>query len=308
MDDRSDEQRIRAWSQNQILFHEAARALSALRENGIGTIVLKGAALALTCYDDPGERPMFDVDVLVPEADAVRAMSMLESAGWDAEYRPPQAMLLFQHAVGFQNTTGGRIDLHWRVLADGRQDLAEDGWWQASVPFQFAGVETRMLSPADQLLHVCVHGARARHTQPTRWVADASAILRAWTDLDWKAFLAQARTRRLTLPLADALAHIRDTGTAAVPASVVTALRAEPVTAGERRLYRLRTGKASSLRAIALIIEWRRRWSAARGNGGTRPVQLLAYLQSRLGAAHWWQTPFLAVKRIGRAVASDLRS
>lgn len=281
MDDgRGVESRVLAWSTNHLLFHEAALALVALHDAGIRTLILKGAALALSCYDDAGLRPMHDVDVLVPEPHAARAMSVLVAAGWEAEYRPPHAMLPFQHAVGFRNATGGRIDLHWRVLADGRQDIAED-WWPASRPLLLSGVATRMLAPADQLLHVCVHGARSRHTQPRRWTGDVLAILKTWPDLDWTALVACARTRRLTLPLADTLDDARATSGAPIPIEVIAALRAAPVTPGERRLYRLRSGSSRSLRAIARAIEWRRRW---RLSSGPRGRQLLTYLRSRFGA------------------------
>ena len=51
---------------NHILLHQVRGILEALHGAGIDTLVLKGAALALTHYKDLGLRPMDDLDLLVP--------------------------------------------------------------------------------------------------------------------------------------------------------------------------------------------------------------------------------------------------
>ena len=63
-----------------------AAALEAIddraRTEGLAAVALKGAALhALNIYV-PGERPMADIDLLVPEADAPRAAQLLASLGY----------------------------------------------------------------------------------------------------------------------------------------------------------------------------------------------------------------------------------
>ena len=63
-----------------------AAALAALddraRTQGLAAVALKGAALhALNVYV-PGERPMADIDLLVPAADAARAAQLLASLGY----------------------------------------------------------------------------------------------------------------------------------------------------------------------------------------------------------------------------------
>lgn len=64
---------------------------------------------------------------------------------------------------------------------------------------QIAGAPTKVLCPADQLLHVCVHGKSWRRLASlSRWIADALMIMTSDAeDLDWKRFAAQAKARRL---------------------------------------------------------------------------------------------------------------
>src|SRR6202008_4308852 len=72
----------RTWYENQVALHRVRPGLDQLRAAGIPTLFLKGAPLALEHYGDLGLRPMADIDVLVPWADAPRALDLLEAAGW----------------------------------------------------------------------------------------------------------------------------------------------------------------------------------------------------------------------------------
>ena len=70
------------WYRNQIRFRDMGKVLSSFHEVGIQTMVLKGVALALLHYEDPGLRPMGDGDVLVLTEQAPEAVELLASLGW----------------------------------------------------------------------------------------------------------------------------------------------------------------------------------------------------------------------------------
>src|SRR4051812_21498162 len=65
------------WSRNQLLLHLGGIALRDLRQAGIETIVLKGAALSVSQYRDLGVRQMGDFDVLVPRRRVTEAIDAL---------------------------------------------------------------------------------------------------------------------------------------------------------------------------------------------------------------------------------------
>ncbi len=69
-------------SENQRMFAQIADLLDAFRCAGIETMLLKGAALILLHYKDPGLRPMVDFDILVPAAKAAAAIKTLSELGW----------------------------------------------------------------------------------------------------------------------------------------------------------------------------------------------------------------------------------
>src|ERR1700730_13700872 len=53
---------MRASVANRFAFEELSQLIERLQRDSISVIVLKGGALALSLYDDPGLRPMGDVD------------------------------------------------------------------------------------------------------------------------------------------------------------------------------------------------------------------------------------------------------
>ena len=72
------------WLRNQVIFDYTSGALRELAAAGIPTLVLKGVALALLDYRDPGVRAMSDGDLLVPWREADRAHAVLaRAAGGD---------------------------------------------------------------------------------------------------------------------------------------------------------------------------------------------------------------------------------
>lgn len=65
-----------------IQMESLGQILEALGRKGIEPVLLKGAALALTLYDQPALRPMQDLDLLVPAGDVSRAVEVVQSLGF----------------------------------------------------------------------------------------------------------------------------------------------------------------------------------------------------------------------------------
>ncbi len=242
-----------AWSRNQLLVNRSAPALGALADAGIPTLVLKGGALGLRYYDDLGLRPMADLDVLVLFDQAVAATEVLIDLGYQTEPLTRDHQLDHHGRPAAQpdpatggGAGGGQIDLHWQVnMALGRSGPPErwsDELWAAAVDLDVAGHPTRMLCPADLLLHVCVHGAGWSTGARLRWVADAATVVaRAGPGLDWDRLVELAVARRVVLAARDTLEYLADAFEVAVPAEVLARLRRAPTTRRDQLVYHLLT-------------------------------------------------------------------
>jgi len=227
------------WSENQRFYHGVLPLLRALEHAGIDAIVLKGLALIARFYRDPGLRPMADVDVLVPPSDVERASELAVSLGWHPRHRLTPAFLRAKHAGPFDHPTGVACDIHWRVFEEAGGGGADDDFRAAAEPVTFQGTRLRILSPTDQLLHVCGHAARWGEVPAIRWVADAVVILRE-SPIDWQRFLVHAAQRRFILRMRQMLGYLRQALGVAIPLSVEADLARQPVSILERLEYRVR--------------------------------------------------------------------
>jgi hypothetical protein len=224
----------RSWVRNQLLFAQAGRAIEALEQAGIRTLLLKGVALSLLHYRDAGLRPMEDADVLVRPGDMAGAVAILRGLGWHPREEEPRSWPP-PHQPGWPlaGPGGAEIDLHGYALAGERAPHVDQAFWDRSVPARLGAARTRALAPTDQLLHVVAHGLRWNAASPIRWVADALVILRGG-EVRWDELLATAAARRRTRCLEAALSYLRRRFDAPVPAEVMDTLQAWPVSRAER--------------------------------------------------------------------------
>lgn len=218
------------WYKNQMLIHAGDSAVRHLNEAGIPVIILKGAALIAMYYKDVGLRFMSDFDILVPAENAVTAIRLLIQGGWRLDHLydgvPLGEIPRAYHAANLVNPGGRRVDLHWNLLLECQYPDADRSLWDGSVPVKINGLTSRALKPADQLFHVCVHGARWSPLPPIRWIADALTMLAAsGPSMDWDRLVHQTAKRRLVLPLRATLKYLAEIFDAPIPNKVLDCLQ-----------------------------------------------------------------------------------
>jgi len=250
--DHPDIQRYRgiarkSWYQNQITFNATESVIRELQGMGIPVVVLKGMALAHRYYPEPGLRPMSDGDILVPFADAVRAIEWLCSQGWiPTEHHTAHTLKTFalhkQHGINLRSPKGPTIDLHWRVIGLVSPVELQQPFWAAAQPLRLRRVEVQILAPTDQFFHVCAHGVAWSSVPPLRWVVDAMLVLRRdGAVFDWDRLIALTESHRLSLFVLRALVYLREQFDAPIDPAVIDRLRAIPVAPWQRKEYALLT-------------------------------------------------------------------
>ena len=234
-----------SWARAQQQFRFLTRVLESLHAARIDTLILKGAALTRQYYPSAGLRPMSDVDVLVPQAEAGRAMEVLLRSGFvphglHPNAARPQDTIPVRHSHAFRSPEREELDLHWHVLWECSSPGLDLDLWRHSEPLSLDRVTTRALCPSDQLLHVCVHGARWNEVPTFRWLADVVFILSAPdARVDWSRVVELARRLGVVLPLKDGLAMARRELGAPVPREVLTELGRLRVPRWQRLEYAL---------------------------------------------------------------------
>jgi hypothetical protein len=247
---------------------------------------------------------MADLDVAVPFALATQAAAVLEGAGWTSRYVLTPSFLRVKHAGAFEDGRGRQCDLHWHVFEECCRPDDDDDLWQASREITFVGRRTRILSPADQLLHVCVHGAKWSDTPGIRWIADAMFVL-AGEAIDWSRVVEQTRRRRYVIRMRETLGYLRARLSAPVPASVLEALGACPVTALER--FESRVLEREHRLLGELLLYWCLHRRAHDGGALSTALAFPEFLRHAWGFATLRQVPAGALARARRRIRRALR-
>ena len=136
--------------------------LSALRDDDIPVVVLKGLGLAESLYPRPAMRLAGDIDLLVPRPALDRAERVLETLG----FHGPESVSLREAyrdhhhhlAPMTHENTGALVEIHWAIAPTSRpQQLDVQGLWERARHTEIAGLPCMTLPLEDQLLHLCLH-------------------------------------------------------------------------------------------------------------------------------------------------------
>jgi hypothetical protein len=176
---------------NALLYRDLEQVVGAFRQKGLPVIVLKGAHLAPTVYQIIASRPMADIDLLVKPNDLEKAAVTLLENGYSFEVEPGRIETWrlqhpgSHHLPSFSKPPHPRLELHWVISAPPLSVEAPDVWQEARLA-NLAGVEARVLSPEDLLIHLCLHARLHQFSQGLRPVCDLSAALHHYqSKLDW---------------------------------------------------------------------------------------------------------------------------
>jgi len=128
------------------LVGDAARRLAAL---GIQVMPVKGALLQHWLYDDPSERHLTDVDLLVRPDDLDAAVECLEAAGYGRTRHRSVGGSVMQTPLGLT------LDLHSQLFDQARYRMhTRDLFARSSEDHVLYGTSVRLPSPLDVYAHL----------------------------------------------------------------------------------------------------------------------------------------------------------
>lgn len=162
--------------------------LSGLEEAGLHPAVLQGAALLLTCYPDPGTRPLTDLDLWVAAEEEPEARAVLGRSGFVNDPRTPP--LFRREAV--------LVDLHTDLLGEERiraRRFLRNARACAALRFVRRvcrdGSHVTALAPEDQVIHSVCHAVK-HNLERLVWMADLRALTADWAPADWASLARRA--------------------------------------------------------------------------------------------------------------------
>lgn len=242
--------------QSRALVAELFALLDALDARSIAAIPFKGPLLGELLFGDAGLRSPGDLDLLVRHADVDAVRDVLEGRGYvDADQRlgtpsmtPTQRRMYEQFQCEYlyiRDSDAVVVEPHWGLS---QRPLAIDVDYAAmldrAAPAELGGRSVLVLDPADQLLALCIHGAKHRWNC-LAWIRDVAGAIRKYPGQDLDACVAQAGRFGCERILLLGLALAGDCAQAPLPPLVVQAIEAA------RGLARLREEVIAGLFAPA---------------------------------------------------------
>ena len=204
-------------------YHELAKVLQILQNEGIPVILLKGAALATLVYQDIALRPMCDVDLLVKGEDIWQTGKILLQLGY-GDFSLLSSKRYSQYTKHTTHASGRAcIEVHPKIY-----ELPHlDPWINASPAAAVSTDNTFILGVEDFLLHLCLHlddhyrGGRHRLI----WWYDIAEILNFYREvINWSYVIRVAREHQVGEDIHRVLYMVDESFHADVPAEVFSQL------------------------------------------------------------------------------------
>ncbi len=167
-----------------------------LRASGVEPVVLKGAAVMDVLFDEPAERDLDDLDVLVHPDDVERAIYALGELGYREDPRLPSADVYRRHHFHLPLRGRGRplVEVHWalsRAFLPFQLD-PERVYASAIVAARPAGLGMRVPRPEHLILHLVLQNLQESFSRLGRLV-DIDRIAASCPGLDWDLLTRDAR-------------------------------------------------------------------------------------------------------------------
>ena len=167
-----------------LLSNELLRLKRLLDDAGIPAIALKGPVVAHTCYSEPAQRMIGDLDLLIRQSDIDTAIQALERAGYrddgDAHLRAcRKAFRRWNNELAFHHSANRfSVDLHWDFSEAGfAGKLDPNKLTRRAQPATVSGVALPALSPRDNLIFLCAHAAKHEWSS-LHWLVDICGLIR----------------------------------------------------------------------------------------------------------------------------------
>jgi hypothetical protein len=184
-------QRLREWQRAQMVFTlslaaELFRLLDRFAAAGIQALLIKGPALSVRCYGDPGIRQYGDLDLIVRGQDIQRSTEAMMALGYEPKV-PLKAIQAHKVPGEYVFTRSGTkllVEFHTeRTFRYHPRLVPVERLFERQIRVQFDGHDVPALSTEDELLFICIHGAK-HFWQRLMWTADVAALV-SRQNVDW---------------------------------------------------------------------------------------------------------------------------
>ena len=225
---------LRAWRRSYALYTmnltaEMTRLFDSFAADGVEALVIKGPVLSARCYGDPGLRQYGDLDLIVRDADMLRSTELMIELGYESSVSLAaiRAKKIPGEYVFRQSATKLLVEFHTELTFRYHpRPLPIEKLFKRQARVNIDGHEIPALSPEDELVLICIHGAK-HFWEQLSYIADVAAFV-SNQQLDWGRVESAAEEVAAERMLHVGLRLAAEVLGAPLPANVGGLIRADP--------------------------------------------------------------------------------
>jgi hypothetical protein len=171
---------------------ELLALLEKFKNAGIELLAIKGPTLSVQAYGDAGMRQFGDLDLLVRDRDIYLASEIMIAAGYaeDVSLAAIKAGKIPGEYVFHRRQNRMLVELHTEhTLRYFPRTVDIEGLFRRQIRVLIDAHEVPALSLEDELVMICVHGAKDLWER-LLWIADVAGFIARQTKLSWTSALA----------------------------------------------------------------------------------------------------------------------
>ena len=226
---------LRAWRRSYALFTmnltaEMFRLFDSFAAAGIEALVIKGPVLSERCYGDPGLRQYGDLDLIVRDADILRSSESMIGLGYEPSVplTAIRAKKIPGEYVFRQSATKLLVEFHTELTFRYHpRPLPMENLFKRQARVNIDAHEIPALSPEDELVLICIHGAK-HFWEQLSYIADVAAFV-SNQKLDWGRVKSAAEEVAAARMLYVGLQLAADILCAPLPENIATLVNSDPM-------------------------------------------------------------------------------
>ncbi|HEY2544904.1 MAG TPA: nucleotidyltransferase family protein [Candidatus Acidoferrum sp.] len=186
-----NQESLRSWRRAHTLFTmnlavEMIRLFDSFGAAGVEALVIKGPVLSARCYGDPGLRQYGDLDLIVRDKDILRSTELMIALGYEPSVplTAIQAKKIPGEYVFRQSNSKLLVEFHTqRTFRYHPRALPVEELFKTQALVNIDTHEIPALPPEDELVLICIHGAK-HFWEQLSYIADVAAFV-SNQELDW---------------------------------------------------------------------------------------------------------------------------
>jgi hypothetical protein len=226
---------------NLHLIHALKEVLHLANQKGPAVVLLQGVDLLHGVYEDPGLRPMMDIDLRVSKNDYEELVGVLTQLGYERDPVYPNTYKRGSIIFDIHTHTLWADRIRARKLLIGK---SEEHLIESARETEIEGEKALCLNSFDQVLYLALHAFKHR-VDRLIWLVDIKRILEHWNAADWERLVRRAEDLGQTKTLSYIFFLLEQIFHFSIPQAALELLQKKRLGPLEKEILRRRVKKGS---------------------------------------------------------------